>query len=167
MCQCAVTLLNGHYLCISMVLLTVGACVQHTRIRTVAVMNRLLAAQRQRKRAGERVTCQCSWHFAQRGAIKAVYLVALSDGSNSLEILQDLLPAKHLTGGLSEHSTETLLRSKHCSGQRMTSFPILCSLLEESSATVSCHSFIIFHCGGDNTHPEWPEVTMLLWRLVY
>lgn len=106
MCQYAVTLLSGHYLCISMVLLTVGVCIQQTH--TVAVMNRLLTAQRERER--EKVTCQCSWHFVQWGAIKTVYLVALSDRSNSQEIPPNLLPAKHLTGGLSENSTETLLR---------------------------------------------------------
>lgn len=47
MCQYAVTLLNGHYLCISMVLLTVGVCIQHTH--RAAVMNRLLRTQRQKK----------------------------------------------------------------------------------------------------------------------
>lgn len=105
-----------------MVLLSVGVCIQQTH--TVAVMNRLFTTQTQREREIEKVTCQCSWHFVQLGAIKAVYLVALSDRSNSQEVPPDLLPAKHLTGGLSENSTETLLHmAKHCSGHKMTSFP--------------------------------------------
>lgn len=90
-----------------MVLLTVGVCIQHTH--GVAVMNRLLRTQRQ-KREVEKVTCQRSWHFVQQGAIKAVYLVAFADRSDSPEIPQDLLPTKHLTRGLSEHCTETLLQ---------------------------------------------------------
>lgn len=41
--------------------------------------------------------------------MEPVYLVALSDRSESIGILQDLLPATHLTGGPSENSAETLL----------------------------------------------------------
>lgn len=54
------------------------------------------------------MACQCGWHFAQKGALKPVYLVALSDRSESAGILQVLLLAQHLTRGLAKNSTQAL-----------------------------------------------------------
>lgn len=98
-----------------MVLLTVGAhiCVQHahTHAQTHGNMCHTNGSYKYKARGGqvEKVACQCSWHFAQQGPMEPVYLVALSDRSESIGILQDLLPATHLTGGPSENSAETLL----------------------------------------------------------
>ena len=67
-----------------------------------------------RGRRVKRAACQCSWQFAQQGAMKSVYLVTLSDRRESTGISQGLLPATHLTGGLCENSAETLLYMSYC-----------------------------------------------------
>lgn len=108
-------------------------------------MNRLLTTERER----EKVTCHCSWHFVQWGAIKCVYLVAFSDRRNSHEIPPDLLPAKHLTGGLSESSTETLLH---------ITWP------STAVATRCQASLTLFFIRGKLGHSTWPQLYYIpLW----
>lgn len=139
MCQYAVTLLNGHYLCISMVLLTVGVCIQHTH-----TPSRLVRTWRHKERG-------------RKGDL-SVQLVFCSAGSNKnclpgSPLRQGRLP-RNPTGPPTIQTSDrgavcTLYRdpithhpAKHCSGHKMTTLPTIYSLLGEGLATGTHRSFV-------------------------
>lgn len=163
MCQYAVTLLNGHYLCISMVLLTVGVCIQHTP-------SRLLRTRRHKER-GRKGDLSVQLAFCSAGSNKNCLpgsplrqgrlprnptgppTIQTSDRGDCLQTLQRpyyTSQGQALQWPQDDNPSHTLFFIRGRFGHRKS--PQVCG---------------ISHCSGEYTHPEWPEVAMLVWRLVY
>lgn len=152
-CQSAVTLLSGRYLCISVVLLTVGACIRHTHTHCVWL----------------RWTGSCK-HEARETGRKgdlSVQLAFCSAGSNVACLPGGPLRQERVhrdpTGPPPSQTPDrgpvwklyrdpiTHHTAKLCSGHQMTSFLHLILRgggggAQPQRETLGCHSFKILHC---------------------